>query len=143
MDEATVSAISFCDGQMSERYTSLPSRVLAERFVRQVDVRGARESIRHHQRRTGEIIRLHLLIDPAFKIPVAREHRRDDQIVFGHGLGNRIGQGAAVADARRAAVAHRLKAQLVERFVQPRPLEVIRHDPAAGGQAGFDPGLSL
>ena len=53
---------------------------LADRLIHDVDIHRAGQGERHHQRRAGQIIRLHMRIDASFEIAIARQHRRDDQI---------------------------------------------------------------
>ena len=58
----------------------LAIRAGAQRLRSHIDIHRARQRIRHHQRRRRQIVRLHLRIDAAFKIPVAAQHRRHHQI---------------------------------------------------------------
>src|SRR3981081_3175192 len=98
------SATSLAEGQMSRRHTgpSIPippgavSRFLGrrqvvaqeygsidpdpERLVVEVDVDAAREGIRHDQRRGGEVVRAHFLLNPALEVAISREHRAYDEI---------------------------------------------------------------
>ena len=67
----------------------------------------------------------------------------DDQIISLHGIGDRLGQRAAVADARRAAVADGVEIRVVEVIAQSGFIEIIRHNPASRRQAGLDIGRHL
>ncbi len=99
-----------------------PVLVLAKRFGRQIDVHASRQREGDDQRRRHEKIRLHAGVDARLKIPVAAEHARRDQIVLHHRILNRRGQRPRIADARRAAVADEVEAELVEVRLQVRPL---------------------
>ena len=66
--------------------------VLRQRLVHEVDVHRAGQGVGDDQRRAGEIVGLHVRVDAAFEIAVAREHRRDDQVAFSTALA--IGSGS-------------------------------------------------
>ena len=101
----------------------------------EIDVGRAGQRIRDDQRRAGQIVGLHIRVDAAFEIAIAGEHAGDDQVVLLDGLRDRLRQRAAVADARRAAVADRVEADLFQILVEPGLLEVIGHDARAGREA--------
>ncbi len=111
--------------------------VLADGVVGQVQVHASGQRERHHQRRRHEEIRLDVLMDARLEIAVAAEHRRRDQVVRGDGFLDLRMQRAGVADARRAAVADDLEAELVEVGLQPAFVQVIRDDARAGSQRGL------
>src|SRR5207249_10406387 len=71
------------------------------------------------------LFRSHFLLDAALEVAVAREHGADHELALRHGSGHRLGQGARVADAGGAAVAHEVEPQLLEIPHQPRLLEII------------------
>ena len=54
-----------------------------ERLAPQVDVHGPGQRVRHHQRRRGQVVHLHVRVDPALEVPVAGQHRDDRQVVVG------------------------------------------------------------
>ena len=119
----------------------LSAFVVTERLCFEIDVHLTRERIRHHERRRGKIVRSYQWIDSAFKIAVSAQYGRHDQtVVFDRG-GDGLGKRTAVTDTSRAAVAHKMEAQLFEVGHQPRFLEVIRNDSRAGGEACLDPRL--
>ena len=122
---------------MSFRYTSFAVAAFAERFFRQIDVGRAGQRVSHDQRRTGQIICLHQRIHAAFEIAIAAKHRRGDQIAVGHGIGHRLRQRPAVADARRAAVADGLEAECIERIGHAGFFEIVGHHAAARREAGL------
>jgi hypothetical protein len=82
--------------------------------VLQVDVDPAGERIRHHERRARQIIGAHQRIDAAFEVAVPRQHRHRHQVTAFDGVRHRLEQGAAVADAGRAAIADEVEAQLLQ-----------------------------
>ncbi len=84
--------------------------VVADRIVAQVDVHRAGDGVRDDEQRRRQIVRLHQRVDAAFEVAVAAQHRRHDQIVVDNLLCHVIQQRAAVADARRAAVADDVEA---------------------------------
>ena len=77
------------------------------------------------------------------KLRLPERTAADDQVGLLDGVGDRLGQRAAVADAGRAAVADGVEAELVEVRRQAGLVEVIGHDPAAGGEAGLHVRLDL
>ena len=138
------SATSAWLGQMSCRKTGLPSLSGAERLGRQVDVDRAGDRVRDDQRRRGEIVRLHVRIDAALEVAIAREHRGDDEIVPSRppvAIGS--GSGPRVADARRAAVADGVEAERVEICLQARLVEIIGDDREPGASDVFTHGLRV
>ena len=90
----------------------------SHRLIHQIGIDRAGQRERHHQRRRGQKIRLHVRIDPSLEIPIPRKHRRDDQIFFLDHFRDRLGERAAVADAGRAAVADDVEFQFFEIFEQ-------------------------
>ena len=119
-----------------------PSSSSPSGSVEQVDVHPARECVGDHERRRGEVVRLHLGVDPGLEVAVAREHGADDEVALGDGDGDRLRQRAGVADARRAAVADGVEAELLEVRRQPGAVVVLGHDLRAGREARLDPGLA-
>ena len=117
--------------------------VLSDRLVHEVDVHPPGEGIGDDERRRREVIRLHLGVDARLEVPVSGEHRAHDQVALRDRVGDRLGQGAGVSDARRAAVPDRLESELVEIPRQARLLVVFGHDLGAWRERGFNPGLAL
>jgi hypothetical protein len=91
----------------------------AQRLARQVDVDRAGEGEGDDQRRRGEVAGPGQRMDAALEVAVARQHGGDDQLVLLDRLRDRLVERAAVADARRAAVAHDAEAEPLERLHQP------------------------
>ena len=114
---------------------------LAERLFRQVDVDGARDRERHHQRRRGEVVHLHFGVDAALEVAVAGQHRRHREVVVVDAPADVLGQRAGVADTSGAAVADQEEAELLQVFHQAGGFEVIGDDLRARRQRGLDPGL--
>ena len=113
----------------------------ADWFTHQIDIGRAGQCVRHHKRRACQPIGLHQWIDSPFKVAVARENGCSNQIPVANRLGNLRGQRTGVANACRAPVPNCLKPQRVQILVQPRPLEVIRNNPRARGEARLHPRL--
>ena len=99
--------------------------------------------MRHHQRRRGKIVRLHIGRDAALEVAVAGQHRGGDQPLVVDRLGDRRRQRTGIADAGGAAEADEVKADLVEFFLQAGLFEIFGNDLRAGSQRGLDPGLLL
>ena len=112
---------------------------LAERLVDEVDVHPAGERVRDDERRRREVVRLHLAVDARLEVAVAREDGADDEVAVGDGGADRLGQRAGVPDARRAAVADRVEAELVEVRVEAGRAVVVGHDLRARRERGLDP----
>ena len=115
----------------------------AQRFAGQVDVHGAGDGVGHHQRRGGEVVHLHLGVDSAFEVAVARQHRRHRQVVLGDAPGHRFGQRSGVADAGGAAVADDVEAQLLQILEHAGLAQVIGDHPRAGAERGLHPRCGL
>ncbi len=115
--------------------------VLAERVADDVDVHRAGERVGDAQRRRGEVVHLHVRVDAALEVAVARQHRDDREVGVVDGRGDLIGQRAGVADAGRAAVADEVEAERLERLGQPGAVEVLGDDLRAGRERGLDPRL--
>ena len=103
----------------------------------EVDVGRAGEGVGDDERRAGQVVGFHIGVDAAFEVAVAGEDAGDDEVVFLDGLGDRLGQRAAVADAGGAAVADGVEADLFEVGVEAGFLEVVGDDARAGGEAGL------
>ena len=78
--------------------------------VRSMSTRPA-SAIRDHQRRRREVAGPDLGMDAALEVAVARQHRRDHQVVVLDRLRDRCVERPAVADAGRAAVADEVEAR--------------------------------
>ena len=121
----------------------VPVPVLPERLVHQVDVHASCQRVRDHERRRSEVVRLHLRMDARLEVPVAAQHRADDEVALVHGLRDLLGQRAGVPDARRAAVPDRLEAECVEVFRKSSLLVILGHDLRARSERRLHPRLSL
>ena len=130
-------------GQMSCEIHRLAVLAGAERLPAQVDVHPSRQREGHDQHRRRQVVGPHLRMDAGLEIPVAAQHRGRHQSCSSISCGHRLGQRPAVADARRAAVAHGMESQLFEIGQQAGALEIIGDDPGPGGEAGLDPRLGL
>ena len=117
--------------------------VVAQRFVGQVDVDRAGQRVGDHQRRRGEVVHLHLGVDAAFEVAVAREHRGHGQVVLGNAAGHRLGQRAGVADAGGAAVADHVETQLLQIVEHACLAQVIGDHQRARPERGLHPGCRL
>ncbi len=91
-----------------------PISVGPERIGAEVDVEVPRERVRDDERRRREICGLDLGMDATLEVPVAAEHRRHCQVLGIDAFRDVLGQRSAVADARRAAIADEVEAQLLE-----------------------------
>ena len=97
------------------------------RLRSQIQIHPPRQRISHNQRRRRQIIRLHMRMHATFKIAIATQHRRSDQILLVNRGNHRIGQRPAISDTRRTAITHRVKTQLLQIRRQTRLIEIIRH----------------
>ena len=82
---------------------------LAERLGGQVDVHPPGQRVGDDQRRAGEVVRLHVLVDPALEVTVAGQHRADRQVLLLDRRRDLGRQRPGVADAGRAAVADQVE----------------------------------
>ena len=77
-------------------------------------------------------------MDAGLEVPVARQHGGGHEIVLHHGLLDRRRERARVADAGRAAITHRLEAELVEVGRETGLVEVVGDDAGPGRKRGLD-----
>ena len=103
-----------------------PCVVGAERLVVEVDVHRAGQRVGDAQRRRREVVHLHVGVDPALEVAVAREHRDDRQVLGADDVGDLGRQRPGIADAGRAPVTDEVEAELVEVLVEPGPLAGTR-----------------
>jgi hypothetical protein len=111
--------------------------VLPERVPGEVDVHRAGQRVGDHERRRGQVVGPDVGVDAPLEVPVARENGGHDEVVLLDGRGDLLGQRPRVADARRAAVADHVEAELLQRVEQARGLEVLGDDLRAWRQAGL------
>ena len=116
-------------------------RPLPDRIVQEVDVHRPGERVGHDERRRGEVVHLHVGVDAALEVAVAREHRADGEVVRLDGRRDLLRERAGVADAGRAAVADEVEAERVEVVLQVGAQEVVGDDLRAGGERRLDPRL--
>ena len=109
----------------------------AQRLRGEVDVHAPGQRVGDDQRRRGEVRGPHERVDAALEVAVARQDGRDDQLVGLDGLGDRLVERPAVADAGGAAVAGEGEPEVREGRHQPGPLEVAGDRPRPGGQRGL------
>ena len=119
----------------------LPVLALAQRLGGQVHMDVASQRIGDDEGRRGQIVGLHIRVDAAFEVAVARDHGGGDGAVVVDGLGDLFGQRAGVADAGGAAVTDEVEAELVELLLQAGVGEIFAHDLRARRQRGLHPGL--
>ena len=81
-------------------------------------------------------------MDASIEITVTAEHRDDNEIVLADGVGDRLRQGTAVADARRAAVTDQVKPQRLEGGHQAGSFQVGCDHGGAGSQTGLHRGVA-
>src|SRR5260370_18883144 len=106
--------------------------VLAERVARKIDVNSAGQGERNNERRRHKKIRLDMLMHARFKIPISRKNRSSNQIVFVNRLLDVWMQRPGVANASGATVTDKVKAELVEIFLEPRCTDIIGAHSRAG-----------
>ena len=114
-----------------------------DRLGREVRTDRALQGIGDHQRGRGEIIGATVGRYPAFEVPVARQDRDCDQILFVDRRADRFGKRARIADAGGAAIADEVETDRVEIRAETACIEIVGHHLASGGKAGFDPWLAI
>ena len=95
----------------------------------EVDVDATGQGEGHDERWRGEIRGPDERMDAALEVAVARQDGGDHEVVLLDRLGDRGLEGPAVADACRAAVAHHIEAQGLERLQEPRAAQVLGDRP--------------
>ena len=128
-------------GQMSFRKTSLPASSWPRASVVEVEVHGSGQGVGDDQRRGGQVVHLHVRVDPAFEVAVAGQHSGDGKVVGLDGLGDFGVERAGVADAGRAAVADDVEAELLQVRGQARLVVVVGDNLGTGSHGGLDPRL--
>ena len=117
----------------------LPVRVGAYRVAAQVDVYVAGQRVGDHQGRRGEIVGPDMAVDAPLEIAVAGEYCGYRQFAFYDGLGDMIGERAAVADAGGASVPYQVEAQGIQVGGEPGGGKVIGDHLGAGSKARLHP----
>ncbi len=118
-----------------------PVRIVAQGLPRQVDVHRARDRVRHHQWRRGQVVHLHVGVDPALEVPVARQHRHHREVLRLDRGRDLLRQGSGVPDARGAPVPDEVEAQLFQVRNQAGLLVVVHDHFGPRRQARLDPRL--
>ena len=54
----------------------------SDRLGHEIEIHAAGERVGDHERRRGEVVRLHLRVDSGLEVAVAGEHRADDQVAL-------------------------------------------------------------
>ena len=117
----------------------MPCLVLADRVAREIDMNSAGQRERDNQRRRHQKIRLDVLMHARFEISISRKDRSCNQIVFVDRLLDIRMQRSGVADAGGATVADKVESELIEIFLQPGFVEIIRKQRASRARAKFSP----
>jgi hypothetical protein len=121
----------------------LAMRIGPERIHGQVAQHRSDQRVGDAQGRRRQVARLHLAVNAALEIPVARQHGGHGQILARDHLGNLFGQRAGIADAGGAAITHQIETQLLEVRREARLVEVLGDDARARRQRGLHPGPAL
>src|SRR5206468_6544549 len=111
--------------------------VPAEWIPGKINVNSTREGEGDNQRRRHQKIRLNMLVHARFEISISRKDRSSNQIVLVNGLLDIWMQRPGVADAGRTTVPDEIDTELIEIFLQPSFLQVIRNDARARRQRRF------
>ncbi len=119
----------------------VPLGIQADRIAVKIDIHSAGNRIGDHQWRGHQIVRLDIGVDTSLEVPVAGEHRADDQVPLGYRVGDLGWKRTGVADTCSAAVADGMEAELVEILRQARLVVVLGDDLRAGSQRGLHPWL--
>ena len=121
----------------------LAVRPLAHGLAHQVLLQGSRQGIGHHQGRRGQVVGPDIRIDTALEVPVAGEHGGRHQVTLVDRRGDRGRQGAGIADAGGAPIAHQIETHGVQVFLEAGIGEVVGDHLGSGGQRGLHPRLHL
>src|SRR5690606_15508230 len=110
-----------------------------ERLLVEIDVHRARDRVRDHERRGREVVRAHDRVHATLEVAVTGEDRAHDVVAVLDGGGDALVYRAGVADARRAAVAGEIEAELLERGHEARLDQVVGDDLRARRERRLDP----
>ena len=114
-------------------------RVHAQRIVLDVHVHASGQRPGHDQGRGGQVVEIHLRMNAPLEVAVAGQNAAAAQSGFLDMAGDVLAQGARIAYAGRASVAHDLEAQRRQVVQKAGGFQVTGHHPGAGSQAGLDP----
>src|SRR6185503_13597123 len=112
---------------------------IADRVLGHVDIDGAGEAERDHQRRAHQKICTDVLVYARLEIAVTREHGGRDDVVLGDRFVNVTVQGPGVADAGGAAVTGNVIAELLEIRQQAGILQVLGYRERSRSERGLYP----
>ncbi len=115
----------------------------AERLGGEVDHDRAGQRVGDHERRRGEIVGAHVVIDASLEIAVAGEHGSDGKPILVDGVGDLLGQRSRIADAGGAAIADEIEPEPVQVLLQACLLQIIGHHLRARRERGLDPRLDV
>ena len=93
---------------------------LADGIFAEIEVDASGQGEGDHQRRRHQVVGAHFGIDAAFEIPIAGEHRSDDQVFLVDRFGDLFRQRPGVADAGGAAVSDDVELDFLEIRQQAR-----------------------
>ena len=117
--------------------------VLAEGVDLEVEVHRPRQGVGDDERRAREVVHLHVGVDAALEVAVAREHRGHREVVLVDRGRDLVDQRTRVADAGRAAIADGVEAEGFEVVGETGLRVVVGDDLRSGRQRGLDPRLRL
>ena len=113
-----------------------------ERLARQIHLHRARKRVGDDEGRGGQVVRLHVGADAALEVAVPRQHRRGDDAVGIDCGGYFRRERPGVPDARGAAEADEIEADLVEVGLQAGLVEIGGDNLRARRERGLDPGFA-
>ena len=117
----------------------MPSLVLAQRILGQIDVHASGDREGDDERRAHQEVGFDALMHARFEVAIAGQNAGGDQIVLADDLFDARIQRARVADAGRAAVTDEVEAQLVEILLQTGASRDIRSRLASRAPARSSP----
>jgi hypothetical protein len=104
-----------------------PVGVVPQGLGGEVEIHRACKRIRDHERRGGQVVHLHVGVDPALEVAIARVHRDHGKIVRTNSGTDLVDDRPRVADTGSAAVADQVEPELLQVLDEAGTLVVV-HD---------------
>ena len=116
---------------------------MTEWFVVKVDIHPTSDRIGDYESWRGQVVGAHQRVNAGFEVPIPAQHGGHNETIGFDGFVDLLRKRAAVSDARHAAVADDVEAELLEVGQQSCLSQVVGHNATTRRQSGLDPRLHV